>query len=100
MFAGYNRLSEGCDHDLKKEYKAAIRKYTEGVEVILNELEKDKEKATEKLLCKIDKYIERIKILKNYLINQNDGNPHAMLLPQQPTTVPIVKKTEEKQVAI
>ena len=99
MFAGYKRLSEGCDHDLKKEYKAAIRKYTEGVEVILNELEKDKEKATEELLCKIDKYIERINILKTFLNNSDDGNPDAMLLPQQPTTDPIIKNTESKQVA-
>ena len=112
MFTGNKRLCEGSDLDLQRQYKKAIQKYTEGVEVILGELEKDKEKATEELLCKIDKYIERIKLLKSFLNNRDDGNPHAMLLPQQPTTTPkalqlpqhptappIVRKTEEYRVA-
>ena len=112
MFAGNKRLFEGCDFDLQRQYKKAIQKYTEGVEVILDELEKDKDKATEELLRKIDKYIERIKLLKTFLNNRDDGTPHAMLLPQQPTTAPrviqlpqhptappIMKKTEENRVA-
>ena len=112
MFTGNKRLCEGSDLDLQRQYKKAIQKYTEGVEVILGELEKDKEKATEELLCKIDKYIERIKLLKSFLNNRDDGNPHAMLLPQQPTATPkalqlpqhptappIVRKTEEYRVA-
>jgi len=99
MFTGNKRLSEGSDLDLQRQYKKAIQKYTEGVEVILGELEKDKGKATEELLCKIDKYIERIKLLKSFLNNRDDGSPHAMLLPQEPTTAPVVKKTENELLA-
>ena len=96
MFAGNKRLFEGCDFDLQRNYKPAIKKYTEGVEIILEELEKDKSKATEELLRKIDKYIERIKLLKAFVNSRDDGNPSGILLPKEPTTTPIVKKTEDK----
>ena len=99
MLVGHKRLCEGRDFDLQRQYKKAVKKYTEGVEIILDELERDKDKATEDLLCKIDRYIARIKLLKSFLSSRDDGNPHAMLLPQEPTTVPIIKETEKQPVA-
>ena len=85
MYIGYKRLTEGRDHDLNKEYKEAILKYAKGVHLILNELEKEKNNPTEDVLCKLEKYIERINVLKKTL-----DNPLNLNLPQQPNTIPTI----------
>ena len=93
MFVGHKRLAEGCDYDLQRQYGKAVKKYTEGIEIVLDELEKDKSKATEDLLCKVDRYINRIKLLKSFLSDHDDGAPPAILLPREPTEPPVVNNT-------
>ena len=90
---GHKRLAEGRDYDLQKQYRKAVKKYTEGIEIVLDELEKDKSKATEDMLCKLDRYIGRIKLLKSFLRDHEDGAPPAILLPQEPTEPPVLDDT-------
>jgi hypothetical protein len=90
---GYKRLAEGRDYDLQKQYGKAVKKYTEGIEIVLDELEHDKSKATEDMLCKVDRYIGRIKLLKSFMSDHEDGTPPAILLPQEPTQPPVIGDT-------
>ena len=83
MYIGYKRLTEGRDHDLKREYKDAVDKYTKGVKIILTELEKDQEEPDKGVVQKLQAYIKRINFLKEKLKNPFN-------LPQEPTTIPTI----------
>jgi len=97
MYIGYQRLTKGRDHDLNKEYKSAINSYSEGIDLIVGELEKEKDKATEDILNKLEGYMERIKELKKLVSNKNDDTipnfpspPNTIILPQQPNKIPML----------
>ena len=82
MYIAYQLLIKGREHDLNKEYKLAIDKYSQGIDKIFNELKKKEEKETDEILNKLQGYIKRVKELNNLVKNKNGLN-----FPQAPNRI-------------